>query len=46
MQVGQLAFCLWNTNGRLSREHLRTRETPNLHIAYSENGENLGLVLK
>ena len=25
-----------------SREHLRTKVTPGLHLTYSKNGENLG----
>ena len=29
-----------------SRKHLRTKVTPDLHPTYSENGENLGFVLK
>ena len=28
-----------------SRKHLRTKVTPDLHLIYNENGENLGLVL-
>ena len=29
-----------------SREHLRTKVTPDLHLRYSKNGGNLGLILK
>ena len=29
-----------------SREHLRTKVTPDLHLTYSKNGGNLGLILK
>ena len=29
-----------------SQEHLRTKVTPDLHLIYSKNGGNLGLVLK
>ena len=29
-----------------SRKHLRTKVTPDLHLRYSKNGGNLGLVLK
>ena len=28
-----------------SRKHLRTKVTPDLHLTYSKNGRNLGLVL-
>ena len=28
-----------------SRKHLRTKVTPDLHLTYSKNGGNLGLVL-
>ena len=28
-----------------SRKHLRTKVTPDLHVTYSKNGGNLGLVL-
>ena len=28
-----------------SREHLHTKVTPTLHLTYSKNGGNLGLVL-
>ena len=29
-----------------SRKRLRIKVTPDLHLTYSKNGENLGLVLK
>ena len=29
-----------------SQKFLRTKVTPDLHLTYSKNGENLGLVLK
>ena len=29
-----------------SRKHIRTKVTPDLHLTYSKNGGNLGLVLK
>ena len=29
-----------------SRKHLRTEVNPDLHLTYSKNRENLGLVLK
>ena len=29
-----------------SRKHLRTEVSPDLHLTYSKNGGNLGLVLK
>ena len=29
-----------------SRKHLRTKVTPDLHLTYSKNGGNLGLVSK
>ena len=28
-----------------SRKHLRTKVTPDMHLTYSKNGGNLGLVL-
>ena len=28
-----------------SRKRLRTKVTPNLHLTYSKNGENQGLIL-
>ena len=31
--------------GLPSRKHLRTKVTPDLHLTYSKNGGNLGLVL-
>ena len=33
-------------NGVSSRKLLRIKVTPDLHLTYSKNGENLGLVLK
>ena len=33
-------------NSFTSRKHLRTKVTPNLHLTYSKNGGNLGLVSK
>ena len=33
-------------NSFTSRKRLRIKVTPDLHLTYSKNGENLGLVLK
>ena len=33
------------SNNYSSRKRLRTNVTPDLHLTYSKNGENLGLVL-
>ena len=35
-----------SANNLSSREHLRTKVTPDLHLTYSKNGGNLGLILK
>ena len=40
--IKQRNFSLAST----SRKHLRTKATPDLQLTYSENGGNLGLVLK
>ena len=37
---------LWLTTNFASRKLLRMKVTPDLHLTYSKNGGNLGLVLK
>ena len=38
-------FKVWGTDAA-SRKRLRIKVTPDLHLTYSKNGDNLGLVLK
>ena len=38
-----ISFCI--SRHIASRKHLRTKVIPDLHLTYSKNGGNLGLVL-